>query len=199
VQPQPLIHAVVQETMILVAHLATAGGVRAPVARIANQVFAELAEQLSAQGAEKHVEALVSAGLVEKRTLGQRTLYESLRFDVPVGQSEGWEAAVLDHFQAVVRAICVKLRLGASRSTLGEAVGGSTYTFDVWRGHPLEHEARSTLTRLREQIAGLRERIDRYNATHPQPPESSDREVTVYVGQFVKTNDDDDSEERNDA
>jgi DNA-binding transcriptional ArsR family regulator len=324
--------------MILVAHLATAGGVRAPVARIANQVFAELAEQLSAQGvtktviadmfgmalstyhrrvraaaesqtdagrsvweavvdyvrqnepvsgalvqgrfarddaavvasvlsdltdsgivyrsgrgtqamyrvanptdfasvnsdgraqavrnilwlaivrrgpialaelaqetresvdsAEKHVEALVSAGLVEKRTLGQRTLYESLRFDVPVGQSEGWEAAVLDHFQAVVRAICVKLRLGASRSAVGEAVGGSTYMLDVWPGHPLEHEARSTLTRLREQIAGLRERIDEYNTTHARPPEGSDREVTVYVGQFVKTNDDDDSEERNDA
>ena len=54
-QPQPLIHAVVQETMILVAHLATAGGVRAPVARIANQVFAELAEQLSAQSVTKTV------------------------------------------------------------------------------------------------------------------------------------------------
>ncbi|HEX7669496.1 MAG TPA: hypothetical protein VF395_07935, partial [Polyangiaceae bacterium] len=53
--PQPLIHAVVQETMVLVAHLATAGGVRAPLARVANQVFADLSEQLSAQGVTKTV------------------------------------------------------------------------------------------------------------------------------------------------
>src|SRR5260221_9366201 len=41
--------------MILVAHLATAGGVRAPLARVANQVFADLTEQLSAQGVKKTV------------------------------------------------------------------------------------------------------------------------------------------------
>src|SRR3954469_9575139 len=41
--------------MILVAHLATAGGVRAPLARVANQVFADLSEQLSAQGVAKTV------------------------------------------------------------------------------------------------------------------------------------------------
>lgn len=331
--PQPFIHAVVQETMILVAHLATAGGVRAPLARVANQVFADLTGELSAQGVtktviadmfgmalstyhrrvraaaesqtdagrsvweavvdfvranepvsgaavqgrfsrddaavvasvladltdsgmvyrsgrgsqavyrvasptdfatvdgaarvhavrnilwlaivrrgpitvaelaeetreplescEKHVESLVGAGFVERRTAGPRTVYESSRFDVPVGQAEGWEAAVLDHFQAVVTAICVKLRLGASRSAAGDAVGGSTYTLDVWPGHPLEHEARSTLARLRDGVVDLRERIDGYNATHERPPDAGDREVTVYVGQYVKTNDDDNRE-----
>src|SRR5436190_2173878 len=41
--------------MILVAHLATAGGVRAPLARVANQVFADLTAELSAQGVAKTV------------------------------------------------------------------------------------------------------------------------------------------------
>jgi len=58
VHPQPLIHAVVQETMILVAHLATAGGVRAPLAGVANQVFADLSDQLAAQGVTKTVIAV---------------------------------------------------------------------------------------------------------------------------------------------
>jgi ribosomal protein L18 len=41
--------------MILVAHLATAGGVRTPLARVANQVFADLTDELSAQGVTKSV------------------------------------------------------------------------------------------------------------------------------------------------
>jgi hypothetical protein len=323
-----LIHSVIEETMILVAHLATAGGVRAPLAHVANQVFADLSEQLAAQGVKKtviadmfgmalstyhrrvraagestteagrsvweavvdfiranepasgaavlgrfarddaavvasvlkdltdsgivyragkggsavyrtanpsdfagvdggaralairnivwftvvrrgpmdlaaiaretrepteacraHVDALVAASMIEARTSGARTEYRSKRFDVPVGQSEGWEAAVLDHFQAVVTAICVKLRLGESRSSESDAVGGSTYTLDVWRGHPFENEARRTLAKLREAVSELRERIDHYNSAHARPGEDSDREVTVYVGQFVKTND----------
>jgi len=328
VHPQPLIHSVVQQTMVLVAHLATAGGVRAPLARVANQVFADLTEQLSAQGVTKTViadmfgmalstyhrrvraaaesktdvgrsvweavldfvrekepvsaavvlarfsrddsavvtsvlrdltdsgmvyrsgrakdavyraaspsdfatvdgdgraqalrhivwlavvrrgpidldglaeethapvdvcrelvETLVSEGVVESRTSGARTLYESSRFDVPVGTSHGWEAAVLDHFQAVVTALCVKLRLGTSRSAADDSVGGGTYMLDVWPGHPLEHEARGTLARLRAAVIELRERIDKYNAAHPRPESGAEREVTVYVGQYVKTND----------
>jgi DNA-binding IscR family transcriptional regulator len=141
------------------------------------------------------VESLVSQGLVESRRSGPSTLYESMRFDVPVGTSQGWEAAVLDHFQAVVTALCVKLRLGASRSAETDAVGGGTYTLDVWPGHPLEHEARGTLQRLRASVIELRERIDKYNASHARAEEGAEREVTVYVGQYVKTNDADSEEE----
>jgi hypothetical protein len=141
------------------------------------------------EACREHVEALVTSGLVEMRRSGARTEYESTRFDVPVGQSEGWEAAVLDHFQAVVTAICVKLRLGTARSADSDAVGGSTYMLDVWAGHPLEAEARRTLSRLRQAVSDLRTRIDAYNEGHERPREASDREVTVYVGQFVKTSD----------
>jgi hypothetical protein len=328
VHPQPLIHAVVQETMILVAHLATAGGVRAPLAGIANQVFADLTAQLATQGVTKtviadmfgmalstyhrrvraaaesqteagrsvweailefvranepaaaslilkrfarddatvlasvlrdltdsgivyrmgrgaqavyrmaspgdfagesderrkatvrsivwlaivrrgpvglaalsaltgesigrcreHADALVAEQLIERRELESGSVYESSRLEVPIGQAEGWEAAVLDHFQAVVTAICVKLRLGASRSAATDAVGGSTYTLDVWRGHPFEQEALDTLARVRRGVKELRERIDKYNELHERPNDR-DREVVVYVGQYLKTDDD---------
>ncbi len=329
--PQPLIHAIVQQTMVLVAHLATAGGARSPLARVANRVFADLSEQLAAQGVAKTViadmfgmalstyhrrvraalesktdagrsvweavlefirtkepvaasvilarfarddsavvasvlrdlcdsgivyragrgpstvyraasaadfagvdaesrsealrhilwltvvrkgpiaieqvaeelhepvetcremvEALVSQGLIESRRSGTRTVYDGARFDLPIGGPPGWEAAVLDHFQAVVTALCVKLRLGSYRSQESDAVGGSTYTLDVWPGHPMEAEARGTLGRVRTSIAELRERIDSYNTEHGRPTTEAEREVTVYVGQYVKTNDDND-------
>ena len=152
-------------------------------------IAAETREPIEA--CREQVQALVASGSVEMRSSGARTEYESRRLDVPVGQSEGWEAAVLDHFQAVVTAICVKLRLGAARSAESDAVGGSTYTLDVWPGHPLEAEARASLRKLRELMTDLRARIDDHNAAQDPRSEQARREVTVYVGQFVKTDDDD--------
>lgn len=48
---QLLIDAIVRQTTVLIAQLATRGGVRAPLAHLANQVFLELAKELQAQGA----------------------------------------------------------------------------------------------------------------------------------------------------
>lgn len=326
--PQLLINAVVQQTMVLIAHLATAGGVRAPLANVANQVFRDLSDQLGAQGVSKNVIAdmfgmalstyhrrvraasesqsvsgrsvweavlgfvrerepvsgaavqkrfqnddaavvasilrdLVDSGMiyrsgrgadavyrianpedfadsggedrrdamkhivwlavvrrgpcgvaalvadtqfdeatchalveelvaerhVEARRVGTETLYESVRFDVPVGTSSGWEAAILDHFQAVVTALCVKLRSGGRGSAEKDAVGGATYTIDVWHGHPMEGEARTTLARVRESLNALRARVDRYNETNARPRSRAGGEVIFYAGQYVKTDD----------
>jgi hypothetical protein len=52
-----LIDAVVRQVTVLIAQLATAGGVRAPLAHIANQVFVELANELAAQGVSRKVSA----------------------------------------------------------------------------------------------------------------------------------------------
>ena len=41
-----LIDSIVRQVTVLIAQLATAGGVRAPVAHIANQVFVQLAREL---------------------------------------------------------------------------------------------------------------------------------------------------------
>jgi hypothetical protein len=52
-----LIDALVRQMTVLIAQLATAGGLRAPLAHIANQVFVELANELAAQGLSRKVSA----------------------------------------------------------------------------------------------------------------------------------------------
>src|SRR5215212_8599284 len=53
----PLIHAIVRQTTILIAQLATARGLRAPLAQIANQVFLDLVSELERQGVSRKVSA----------------------------------------------------------------------------------------------------------------------------------------------
>jgi hypothetical protein len=60
---------------------------------------------------------------------------------------------VFDHYQAVVTAICAKLALGGAGSEHGEHIGGSTYSVEVWPGHPLFEQALGLLQSLREQRA----------------------------------------------
>ena len=52
-----LIDAVVRQTTVLIAQLATTGGVRAPVAHLANQVFLDLAREFESQGVSRKVSA----------------------------------------------------------------------------------------------------------------------------------------------
>lgn len=318
-----VIHRIVQQTMVLIAQIATAGGVRAPLTKVANQVFLDLTNELAAQGLAKHViadmfgmalrtyhrkvgatlasrtdgnrsvweavleyirehepvsgaevherfrnddaqvvtgvladltqsgllyrsgramgahyriadaadfdngtdgargdaeqylvwllvfregsltsdaiaqalalphercraalEQLVAEGRVTASEREGERYYQSRRFDVPLGNAHGWEAALLDHFQAMVAAICVKLRTGDARSDAADATGGGTYTFDIWPGHALEAEARSTLSRVRAMVIDLRDRIDAENARagageEPRTP------VVFYMGQYV--------------
>src|SRR6187399_3208953 len=52
-----LINSTVRQVTVLIAQLATSGGVRAPLAQVANQVFVELANELEAQGVSRKVSA----------------------------------------------------------------------------------------------------------------------------------------------
>ena len=52
-----LIDAVVQQTTLLIAQLATRAGIRAPMAHIADQVFLELAREIEHQGVSRSVAA----------------------------------------------------------------------------------------------------------------------------------------------
>src|SRR5688572_1878095 len=54
---RPLIDAIVQQTTVLFAQLATSGGLRAPLAHVASQVFVNLAQELEQQGVPKKVSA----------------------------------------------------------------------------------------------------------------------------------------------
>src|SRR3954463_3944622 len=52
-----LIGAIVRQTMVLIAELATAGGVRAPLAHVADKVFMDLVRELERQGVSRKVSA----------------------------------------------------------------------------------------------------------------------------------------------
>lgn len=54
---QLLIDAIVRQTMVLIAELATSGGLRAPLAHVAGQAFLGLARELESQGVSKKVSA----------------------------------------------------------------------------------------------------------------------------------------------
>src|ERR1051325_1799401 len=52
-----LIDAIVRQTTVLIAQLATSGGLRAPLAHVAGQVFADLSAELEREGVPKKVSA----------------------------------------------------------------------------------------------------------------------------------------------
>lgn len=148
--------------------------------------LAQIEQQTRAasQQCREALERLVEQGHVDRTGDGDDATYTSGRFEIPLGQTYGWEAAVLDHFQALVTAVAIKLGDGASSARLGDLVGGSTWTLDVRKDHPLREEAVSTLARLRRELEDLRERIDAHNAREPSS-EPGER-VVVYVGQYVR-------------
>jgi predicted transcriptional regulator len=117
------------------------------------------------------------------------SLYQTKHCLIPLGARRGWEAALLDQFQAVVSAMCVKLRNGETRALPDDEVGGSTYTFDVWPGHPEETEVRALLKQQRDALSRLWSRVTDYNQTVPAPP-ASGRRVTFYCGQYATTDHD---------
>ncbi len=103
---------------------------------------------------------------------------------IPVGAEKGWEAAVLDHFQSVVRALLTKLRQGPV-SRAADVVGGQTLSFDLRRGHPLEGEVLGLLAEVRGRASELWQRTVDSNADDPIAEEEK-VVVTFYCGQSVK-------------
>lgn len=140
--------------------------------------------QLDEAQLESALALLLSDGRVTRST-GADPTYSSAQCVLAVGESAGWEASVFDHYQAMVTAICAKLALGTTRSQHGECIGGSTYSVEVWPGHPLFAQARGLLQSFREQAKALREQVDNVNATLGRPAEGVQRVIT-YVGQTVQ-------------
>lgn len=103
---------------------------------------------------------------------------------LPFGASIGWEAAVFDHYQAMVKAICAKLRQGDKHALPKHVIGGSTYKFYVNEGHPMRDEVLAMLQQSRERAGELRERVSRHNQDHGLNADEMD-EVLYYVGQTV--------------
>jgi hypothetical protein len=87
-----LIDAVVRQTTLLIAQLATSAGIRAPLAHLADQVFLELAKEIEQQGVSKKVAADMFGIALRsyQRKVGR------LRESVSVSEKTLWQA-VLDH------------------------------------------------------------------------------------------------------
>ncbi len=72
------------------------------------------------------------------------------------------------------------------RAKLADEIGGSTYHFDLFRGHPFEQEVVGELRRFRERMSALRDRLDAYNQEHAEAGgEKPKLRVDAYYGQSV--------------
>jgi len=129
------------------------------------------------------IDGALSALLADKRVeQNEQGLYRSARVLLPLDHTAGWEAGLLDHYHAVVGAIIAKLRNGQTRALPADELGGSTYSFDVWPGHPLEASVRALLREQRSALGALWNRVVEHNKNGK--PEGYTR-VTFYCGQNV--------------
>jgi hypothetical protein len=138
----------------------------------------ELAERMHCEPAQldEALSQLTAGGMIQL----SNKLYSSREVVLEATSPVGWEAAMLDHFRALVLTLCNRLHGvdDASRN------GGSTYTFDVSPHHPLAPEVYGALARIREELSALRGRVETHNRQHPE--EELTELVTTYVGQLVQ-------------
>lgn len=135
----------------------------------------EIEAALSRLHAAGRIELVSAPGATEPR-------FRASQLVIPLGAPVGWEAAVFDHYKALVTTVLARLREDRAAS-LDDRVGGSTYTIDVWEGHPLADEVFGTLGRVRATLGDLRARVTKFNGER-ELPENHAR-VVVYVGQSV--------------
>lgn len=127
---------------------------------------------------------LLEEGRISREEGGGQPLFTSEVCLIPMDDPAGWETAFFDHFNAVVTAACVKLRNARLRSLPSDQVGGSTYSFQIWEGHPYAEQVLGRLRETRRDLSALREEVDAYNQAH-QLAEQALQRVTFYFGQSV--------------
>jgi DNA-binding MarR family transcriptional regulator len=145
----------------------------------------ELGERLalSRDAIRAALATLTEAGHVLREPNSEPASYRSERCLIPLEQSAGWEAALLDHYQAVVRSMCAKLNRGANGARLADRIGGSTYSFDVWPGHKYEQQVYALLAEHRARMSALWSEVSEHNR-HERKPDAH-ASVTFYFGQSV--------------
>jgi predicted transcriptional regulator len=142
---------------------------------------------LDALAIDTALERLVQDGRVARVERAGAFEYRTDLCVIPYGTLHGWEAAVFDHYQAVVTAICTKLRTGTTSASAADRIGGSTYGFKVWEGHPHFDEVTGLLRRMRTDAIALREKVTAFNAEHTAPAEAL--RVISYMGQTILESD----------
>ena len=128
------------------------------------------------------IDELIASGKIERDGEELRSTELVLGFDDPAG----WESSVLDHFTALVQTVMRKLSVD-QRAKRHDEVGGSTYHFELWRGHPFESEVLGELARFRERMSALRGKLDEYNRAQARRPSLR---VVAYYGQSAVEEDD---------
>jgi hypothetical protein len=146
--------------------------------------FSQISEQVPSHEAELHsaLELLVEEGKLHIVPQEAGVLYVAGECVIPPRDPLGWEAAMFDHYQAMVQALCARLAT-PGKDTAGEtSAGGSTYTYIVSDEHPLRSEVVGLLGEVRRRAEALRKRVGEYNREHPTAVHEPTR-VTLYVGQ----------------
>lgn len=115
---------------------------------------------------------------------GEPARYSTDSCLIPLGDDAGWPAGVFDHFQAVVTAISAKLQNGRTRALPSDQIGGSTFRYDIWPGHPLEEDVLNMLAETRQRSGDLWDRVMKHGEAHAGPRDK--RRVTFYFGQSIQ-------------
>lgn len=137
---------------------------------------------VSVEALDEAVELLMADGRIDSETRGGKRSYMADEVLIPVGESVGWEAAVVDHHRAVLNALAAKITAGTRASTAADEVGGTTLTFDLWPGHPKEAEVRKLLATARAAFIPLWDEVTEYNRTARA---EGQYQVHFYCGQYV--------------
>ncbi len=140
----------------------------------------ELEELVRTPHLEQSLDRLLTLGRVELLQDPENPRYLAKEFAVAAEASHGWEAAVFDHIEAVIRTVTARLKPGDEPPT---GTGGSTYSLEVWPGHPMEADVLGQLNRFRQSASELRQRVRQYNEAHEKPEQTY--RVTFYGGQLV--------------
>lgn len=107
------------------------------------------------------LQRLIESNRVELKQSAEGPRYVAASLEVLLHAPVGWEAAVYDDYQAVVRTICQRLLESTSNDAQSVAaptphrVGGSTFTFDVWSLSPRGATRGRPAASMRGPAAGL--------------------------------------------
>ena len=149
---------------------------------------AALAQELRTDESEVApiIERLLADGRIHVQREAGEPRFRADECIIPLGSRAGWEAAVVDHYRALVRALIAKLQAGARGSSARDEIGGSTFTFDLWPGHPGEAQTRGLLAKVRSEVAAVWDDVDAHNAQTPAPEDGA-YTVTFYCGQYLES------------
>ena len=111
---------------------------------------------LTVDEADKALGSLVASDKVQRAEFDGTPRYSAGQCLIPVGDEAGWEAAVIDHHQAVLNAIAAKIEAGTRTSSEDDFTGGSTFSFELWPGHPEEKAVLALFARSRSVHAHRR-------------------------------------------